>query len=152
MTLFESPFLLGFEPFERRLSRAAKSAGDWYPPYNIEAEGEDRLRITVAVAGFTRGDLDVTVDDNQLVIRGRQRADDRRDRTYLHRGIAARQFERAFVLADGIDVTAARLEDGLLHVELERPRHEPAARRIDITAPRRAGGEALEPRKTGQEA
>ncbi|MEX0838199.1 MAG: Hsp20 family protein [Parvibaculum sp.] len=121
MIQFNSPFLLGFEQMERLLERASK-ASDGYPPYNVEqlaANAGEALRITLAVAGFSRDELSVTVENNELVIRGRQREED--DRTYLHRGIAARQFQRAFVLADGMDVRHARLENGLLKIDLERP-------------------------------
>lgn len=127
---FNSPFLLGFENLERLLERTAKAAGDGYPPYNIEEFGSDRLRITLAVAGFCRDELSVTVEDQQLVIRGRQT--ESTDKTFLHRGIAARQFQRAFVLADGIDVTGAELENGLLSITLTRPPLEPKVRNIDI--------------------
>ncbi len=121
-----SPFLLGFEEIERVLDRVAKGA-DGYPPYNIErlprdASNPDRLRITLAVAGFTREQLDVTTEENQLVIRGRQQDD--KSRQYLHRGIAARQFQRTFVLADGMEVLGADLKNGLLSIDLIRP--EPA--------------------------
>ncbi|HEX3653153.1 MAG TPA: Hsp20 family protein [Rhizomicrobium sp.] len=129
-TLFNSPFLLGFDHLERLLERTAKSANDGYPPYNIEETGADRLRITLAVAGFSRDELDVTVEDNQLVIRGKQT--ELADKTFLHRGIAARQFQRAFVLADGIEVAGAELANGLLSIELARPRPESVTRRIDI--------------------
>lgn len=127
---FNSPFLLGFDHLERLLERTAKSAGDGYPPYNIEQTGPEKLRITLAVAGFAPGELDVTVEDNQLVIRGKQT--ESADKTFLHRGIAARQFQRAFVLADGIDVTGAELANGLLSIELARPKPESVTRRIDI--------------------
>ena len=135
LSVFSSPFLLGFDEMERMLDRAAKTSGDGYPPYNIErlpkTEGEaERLRITLAVAGFGRDELDVTVEENQLVIRGRQKDED--GRAYLHRGIAARQFTRAFVLADGMEVTAARLENGLLELHLERPEPRRVVRRIQI--------------------
>lgn len=129
--LFNSPLLLGFDQLERVLDRASKSSAEGYPPYNIEQIGEEHLRITLAVAGFTLDELDVVIEDNQLVIRG-QNGDDDSDRIYLHRGIAARQFQRSFVLAEGIEVTAARLEDGLLHVELRRPIPEPEIRSIKI--------------------
>jgi HSP20 family molecular chaperone IbpA len=133
--MFSSPLLLGFDELERMLDRASKTAGDGYPPYNIErlprAEGEgERLRITLAVAGFSRDELDVTVEENQLVIRGRQREED--GKSYLHRGIAARQFTRTFLLADGMDVTGARLENGLLELHLERPEPRRVVRRIQI--------------------
>ena len=127
---FNSPFLLGFEHLERLLERTAKSAGDAYPPYNIEDAGGERLRITLAVAGFSREELAVTVEDNQLVIRGKQV--ESKDKNFLHRGIAARQFQRAFVLADGIEVTGAELEHGLLSIELARPKAESRVRNIDI--------------------
>jgi HSP20 family molecular chaperone IbpA len=132
---FSSPFLLGFDDIERALDRVAKAA-DGYPPYNIErlARDEDnpeRLRITLAVAGFTRDQLEVTVEENQLVIRGRQQ--DEKQRQYLHRGIAARQFQRTFVLADGMDVIGADLEHGLLSIDLARPEPERVVRTIAIS-------------------
>lgn len=132
VSVFSSPLLLGFDHMERMIERAAKSGGEGYPPYNIEQIGEDGLRISLAVAGFAMNDLAITLEDNQLVIRGRQ-ADDK-DRVYLHRGIAARQFQRAFVLADGIQVTGAHLANGLLHIELLRPRPQPQVRQIQINA------------------
>jgi HSP20 family molecular chaperone IbpA len=129
-----SPFLLGFDEIERALDRVSKAA-DGYPPYNIERvardeRNPDRLRITLAVAGFTRDQLEVTVEENQLVIRGRQQDDKRRE--YLHRGIAARQFQRTFVLADGMDVLAADLNHGLLSIDLARPEPERVVRTISI--------------------
>jgi HSP20 family molecular chaperone IbpA len=127
---FNSPFLLGFENLERLLERTAKASGDGYPPYNIEESGPDDFRITLAVAGFDRNELDVAVEDNQLVIRGKQT--ETTDKTFLHRGIAARQFQRAFVLADGIEVTGAELKNGLLSITLARPKLETKVRRIDI--------------------
>lgn len=127
---FNSPFLLGFEHLERLLERTAKTAGDGYPPYNIEDAGGDQLKITLAVAGFSRDELNVTVEDNQLVIRGKQ--NESADRTFLHRGIAARQFQRAFVLAEGIEVTGAELENGLLSIGLMRPPAETRTRTIEI--------------------
>ena len=130
ITAFNSPFLLGFEHLERLLERTAKSASDAYPPYNIEQSADGRLRISVAVAGFDRGDLSVTVEENQLVIRGKQTDSD--DRTFLHRGIAARQFQRSFVLAEGIEVIGATLENGLLTVDLHRPRANAIVRTIEI--------------------
>lgn len=133
---FSSPFLLGFDEIERVLDRVSKAANDGYPPYNIERiesadGGREVLRITLAVAGFTRDQLDVTIEDSQLVIRGRQNDDDRA-RQFLHRGIAARQFSRVFVLADGIEVAGAELKDGLLAIDLGRPEPERVIRRIDI--------------------
>ncbi|MGB8363193.1 MAG: Hsp20 family protein [Rhizomicrobium sp.] len=129
-TYFNSPFLLGFEHLERLLERTARSAGDAYPPYNIEETGPDRLRITLAVAGFDRDELKITIEENQLVIRGRQ--SEEADKTFLHRGIAARQFQRSFVLAEGIDVTGAELQNGLLAIDLVRPKAEPVVRSIEI--------------------
>ena len=131
MPVFNSPLLLGFDHFERVLDRVAKASADGYPPYNIEQLSDERLRITLAVAGFSMDDLDCNIEDNQLVIRGRQSADEG-TRVFLHRGIAARQFQRSFVLAEGIEVTAARLEDGLLHIELFRPMPEPQVKSIKI--------------------
>lgn len=131
MSVFNSPLLLGFDHFERVLDRVAKSQAEGYPPYNIEQIGENRLRITLAVAGFSDDDLSVSTEDNQLVIRGRQTADDE-NRVYLHRGIASRQFQRSFVLAEGIEVYGAQLDNGLLHIDLERPLPEPVVRQIKI--------------------
>jgi HSP20 family molecular chaperone IbpA len=127
---FNSPFLLGFEHLERLLERTAKSGGDAYPPYNIEQTGDGKLSITIAVAGFDRSELSVTVEENQLVIRGKQT--DAGDKTFLHRGIAARQFQRSFVLAEGIDITGATLENGLLTIDLYRPKAEQVVRTIEI--------------------
>lgn len=138
MSVFNSPLLLGFDHFERVLDRVAKSQAEGYPPYNIEQIGENRLRITLAVAGFSDDDLDVSTEDNQLVIRGRQKAEEDDDRVYLHRGIAARQFQRSFVLAEGIEVCGAQLDNGLLHIDLERPMPEPVVRQIKIE--RKGGG------------
>ncbi len=112
------------------LERISRASTDGYPPYNIEQTDEARLRITLAVAGFTAGELSVKVENNQLIVRGRQEDDARR--AYLHRGIAARQFQRAFVLAEGIEVTGATLERGLLRIDLVRPRPEPKSRTIEI--------------------
>jgi HSP20 family molecular chaperone IbpA len=132
VSLFSSPLLLGFDHMERMIERAAKSGAEGYPPYNIEQIGEDGLRITLAVAGFSMADLAITLEDNQLVIRGRQNED--KDRIFLHRGIAARQFQRAFVLAEGIQVTGAQLSNGLLHIDLVRPKPQPQVRTIQINA------------------
>jgi HSP20 family molecular chaperone IbpA len=130
MSVFDSPLLLGFEPFEQLLDRVAKSAQESYPPYNIEQLDETQLRVTLAVAGFAEDDLSVTVDGNQLMIRGRQ--SEASERVFLHRGIAARQFQRNFVLADGLEVAGARLETGLLHIEINRPLPETTTRTIKI--------------------
>jgi HSP20 family molecular chaperone IbpA len=132
---FNSPFLLGFDEIERALDRAAKASSDGYPPYNIERmprteRDPDRLRITLAVAGFTRDQLEILLEEGQLVIRGRQ-VDDR-PRHFLHRGIAARQFQRTFLLAEGMEVLGADLQNGLLSVDLVRPEPERIIRRIDI--------------------
>jgi len=131
-----SPFLLGFDEIERALDRVAKAA-DGYPPYNIErvprSDGRpERLRITLAVAGFSRDELDITVEESQLVIRGRQHEE--QDRQYLHRGIAARQFQRTFVLADGMEVLGADLKNGLLSIDLARPEPERAIKTIEINS------------------
>ena len=131
-TYFNSPFLLGFEHLERLLERTAKSAGDGYPPYNIEELDPETLKITLAVAGFAREELNVTLEENQLVIRGKQ--SESTDKAFLHRGIAARQFQRAFVLAEGIDVRGAELENGLLSITLNRPKPEARIRTIEITS------------------
>jgi HSP20 family molecular chaperone IbpA len=119
LTLGAHPFLLGFEQLERLVERTAKTGNDGYPPYNIEQTSDRSYRITLAVAGFKEEDLSITVEDRQLVIRGRQ-SDDGQDRVFLHRGIAARQFQRSFVLAEGVDVGEAVMENGLLHVDLTR--------------------------------
>jgi len=131
MSVFSSPLLLGFDHIERVLDRVNKSSGEGYPKYNIEQTGEHALRITLAVAGFGDDDLSVTVEDNQLVIRGRIE-EDTSERVYLHRGIAARQFSRSFVLAEGIEVKNAGLDNGLLHIDLERHMPEPKVTEIKI--------------------
>jgi HSP20 family molecular chaperone IbpA len=143
LSLFNNPLLLGFDQFERTLDRIAKSAADSYPPYNIEQTGENGLRITLAVAGFSDADLLVQIEDNQLVIRGKQAEDDG-ERVFLHRGIAARQFQRSFVLADGIEVTGAALDNGLLSIDLTRPAAETRVRKVDI----RTGATGGKQRKT----
>lgn len=129
---FDSPFLLGFEHTRLLIDRAAKAAAEAYPPYNVEETGEGRLRITLAVAGFSAADLEVRTEDRQLIVAGRREAPDEGERAFLHRGIAGRGFTRAFVLADGMDVEAARLEHGLLHVDVVRPEPEKLIRRIPI--------------------
>jgi HSP20 family molecular chaperone IbpA len=140
-----SPLLLGFDHFERLLDQVSKSTNDGYPPYNIEQVGETALRITLAVAGFGAEDLTITVEDNQLMVRGKQ-ADDA-DRAYIHRGIAARQFQRTFLLADGIEVTGADLDNGLLHIDLERPVPAVTVKTIKIRAAN--GGKTIEAPLTG---
>ena len=129
--VFTSPLFLGFDHLEQMLERASKASSDGYPPYNIEQISSSGLRITLAVAGFTMDDLQITQEDNQLVIRGRQ-TDDSQGRVFLHRGIAARQFQRAFVLAEGIEVKGAWLDNGLLHIDLVRPQPETRVRTIQI--------------------
>ncbi len=154
MSLFNSPLLLGFEHFERQLDRVSKMSAEGYPPYNIEQLADGRLRITLAVAGFGEDDLSVEAENNQLVIRGRSQHE--AERMFLHRGIAARQFQRSFVLADGIEVVAASMDNGLLHVDLVRPEPESRARTIPIQrsaraakSPQRIDGRALEAAKEG---
>jgi len=131
VSMFNSPLLLGFDQLERTLDRLAKGA-EGYPPYNIERIGENGLRIVLAVAGFTADDLVIELVENQLSVRGKQTDDS--DRVFLHRGIAARQFQRAFMLADGIEVMGARLDNGLLSIDLVRPVAEPRIRTIRIDA------------------
>jgi len=136
VTALTSPLLLGFDDLERALDKVSKTGTDGYPPYNIERIARDdrqpeRLRITLAVAGFTRDQLDVTVEEKQLVIRGRQQDD--KPRQYLHRGIAARQFQRCFVLADGMEVLCADLKNGLLSIDLARPEPERVVKTISIS-------------------
>jgi HSP20 family molecular chaperone IbpA len=131
VTFASHPFLLGFEQLDRLVERTAKAGNDGYPPYNIEQCSEHAYRITLAVAGFAEADLAITVENHQLVIRGRQ-ADDAEGRVFLHRGIAARQFQRSFVLADGVEVSGARLENGLLHIDLARAEPETIVRSIQI--------------------
>ena len=131
MTLGAYPHMLGFEQLERLLERTAKTGNDGYPPFNIEQTSDYSYRITLAVAGFAENDLSITVEDRQLVIRGRQN-DDSEGRVYLHRGIAARQFQRSFVLADGVEVGDAIMEHGLLHVDLTRSKPESIVQTIKI--------------------
>ncbi|NVK20669.1 MAG: Hsp20 family protein [Methylocystaceae bacterium] len=131
LSVFNSPLLLGFDHFEQVLDRVSKSSAEGYPPYNIEQTASNSLRISLAVAGFSMEDLSVTIEDNQLMVRGRNTQDDS-DRIFIHRGIAARQFQRSFVLAEGVEVKAARLEKGLLHVDLELPIPETQVRNIPI--------------------
>lgn len=125
------PFLLGFDQLERLVERTAKAGNDGYPPYNIEQSGENAYRITLAVAGFGEEDLSITVEERQLMIRGRQ-AEESEGRIFLHRGIAARQFQRSFVLAEGVEVAGAVLENGLLHIDLKRALPEPVVQSIQI--------------------
>jgi HSP20 family molecular chaperone IbpA len=134
---FGHPFLVGFDEIEQALDRVAKTGADGYPPYNVERlpysdDAPERLRITLAVAGFGQDQLELTLEENQLVVRGRQRDDKTRD--YIHRGIAARQFQRTFLLAEGMEVLGANLSDGLLSIELARPEPERVVRKIDIAS------------------
>lgn len=131
LTLGSHPYLLGFDQLERLVERTVKSGNDGYPPYNIEQTSENSYRISLAVAGFDEADLSITVEDKQLVIRGRQ-ADDSEGRAFLHRGIAARQFQKSFVLAEGVEVGRAKTENGLLHIDLSRAVHDSVVQTIEI--------------------
>jgi HSP20 family molecular chaperone IbpA len=131
LTLGSYPHMLGFEQLERLVERTAKSGNEGYPPYNIEQTSDYSYRITLAVAGFSENDLSITVEDSQLVIRGRQK-DDSGDRLFLHRGIAARQFQRSYVLADGVEVGEALMENGLLHIDLKQVKPETVVQSINI--------------------
>ena len=150
--MFNSPLLLGFDQLERTLDRIAKTSGDGYPPYNVEELANDQLRITLAVAGFGEDELSIQIENNQLTVRGRQGDD--QERRFLHRGIAARQFQRSFMLADGIEVEGASLDRGLLHIDLKRPNIEPAVKTVKIrtlgdAAPKALGAEAHSPKTSG---
>lgn len=138
LTLGSHPFLLGFDQLERLVERTAKAGNDGYPPFNIEQKDENAYRITLAVAGFSEDDLSITVEDRQLVVRGKQ-TDDGEDRVFLHRGIAARQFQRSFVLADGVEVAGATMEHGLLHIDLKRAVPESVVQTIRINGGARNG-------------
>jgi len=152
VSVFNSPLLLGFEHFERALDRVSKTASDGYPPYNIERIGEDHLRITLAVAGFGPDDLEVRVEDTQLVIRGRQAENDDPNRVFLYRGIAGRQFQRSFVLSEGIEVIGASLDNGLLHVDMQRIKPEPQVRTVQIDTTGSARRNISPRRESGQRA
>lgn len=141
LSIFDSPLFLGFDQFEKTVDRMRKSAGEGYPPYNIEQIGEKGLRITLAVAGFTMDDLDIELEKNQLTIRGKQKDDT--EKMYLHRGIAARQFQRSFVLADAIEVLGASLDNGLLHIDMNRIEPEVTARKIAIKDNAASNGQHL---------
>lgn len=132
LSVFDSPLFLGFDQFEKTVDRLRKNASEGYPPYNIEQIDETGLRITLAVAGFSMDDLDIEIEKNQLSIRGKQTEEE--GKIYLHRGIAARQFQRSFVLADGIEVLGAFLDNGLLHIDMRRVEPESTARKIPIAA------------------
>ncbi len=142
MSLLNSPLLLGFDQFERALDRVSKASSDGYPPYNIEQLGEDRLRITLAVAGFGDDEMTILVEGNQLIVRGKQIDD--KQRVYLHRGIAARQFQRSFVLADGLEVSGANLDNGLLNIELKRPLPATRVRTVEIRKKSRGIAQTLD--------
>jgi HSP20 family molecular chaperone IbpA len=131
VTFASHPYLLGFEQLDRLVERTAKSGSDGYPPYNIEQRSDAAYRITLAVAGFAESDLSITLEASQLLVRGQQ-VEEGEDRVFLHRGIAARQFQRSFVLADGVEVSGARLENGLLHIDLARAQAEAIVRTIQI--------------------
>lgn len=131
LTMGSHPYMLGFEQLERMLERSAKTGNEGYPPFNIEQTCKSSYRITLAVAGFREADLSITLEESSLVIRGRQ-AEDADERVFLHRGIAARQFQRSFVLADGVDVGEAVMEDGLLHIDLNRTDPERVVQTIQI--------------------
>ncbi|HUZ71924.1 MAG TPA: Hsp20 family protein [Stellaceae bacterium] len=139
LSLFNSPLLLGFDQLERTLDQVTKAAADGYPPYNVEQIGDAALRITLAVAGFTMDDLSVQIEGTQLVVRGKQTDD--KDRVYLHRGIAARQFQRNFMLAEGIEVAGAWLDNGLLNIDLVRRAPEGRVRKVAIRPADRNGTE-----------
>jgi HSP20 family molecular chaperone IbpA len=131
ISLASQPFLLGFERLDRLVERTLKAGSDGYPPFNIEQHGEDTYRITLAVAGFGEANLSITVEDGQLIVRGRN-SDEAKERDFLHRGIAARPFQRSFVLAEHVEVAGARLKSGLLHIDLIHRKPENAVRRIKI--------------------
>lgn len=139
LSLLDHPLFLGFDHFEQELDRLKKHS-DSYPPYNVEQISEDKLRITLAVAGFSMDDLDIELEHNQLAIRGKQT--DESDRVYLHRGIAARQFQKKFVLADGIEILGAYLDNGLLHIDMQRVVPEAHVKKIAIQSPGKANKSA----------
>lgn len=131
LSIFDSPLFLGFDQYEKTIDRMRKTASEGYPPYNIEQIGPHGFRITLAVAGFSMDDLDIEIENNQLNVRGRQTEDE--GRVFLHRGIAARQFQRSFVLAEGIEVLGAALDNGLLHIDMRRDEPERPVRKIKIS-------------------
>lgn len=148
LSIFDSPLLLGFDHFERTLDRIAKSSNESYPPYNIEQTGDNNIRITLAVAGFSMDDLSVQIEDKQLVIRGKKESDEQ-DRIFIHRGIATRQFQRSFVLAEGIEVIDASMDNGLLHIDLERHEPEIEVKKITIKNPeKKAEGRTIDVDRT----
>ena len=131
MSVFNSPFLLGFDQFERTIDRISKLSSDTYPPYNIEQTSPNSIRITIAVAGFNKGDLDISLEGNQLQIRGGREEDDS-ERIFIHRGIATRQFQRNFILAEGIEVREASMDNGLLFIDLSQPINNEESKKIEI--------------------
>lgn len=139
LSIFDSPFLLGFDQFEQALDRAARASSEGYPPYNIEQIADTHLRISIAVAGFTMDDLSVHLEQNQLVIRGRRQNDDDARRVFLHRGIATRQFQRSFILSEDIEVGGATLDNGLLHIDLKRIVPETTIQTIKIRSSKDVG-------------
>jgi len=139
LSLFNNPLLLGFDHFERTLDRVSKMPAEGYPPYNIEQIDDERLRITLAVAGFSEDDLSIQLEGNQLIVRGKQDNDKDAGRVFVHRGIATRQFQRSFVLADGIEVDGAMLDSGLLNIDLRRPLADQGVRSIEIRSSRKPG-------------
>ena len=132
MSVFNSPFLLGFDQFERTIDRISKLSSDSYPPYNIEQTSPNSIRITIAVAGFNKNDLDISLEGNQLQIRGSREENDDAERIFIHRGIATRQFQRNFILAEGIEVDEASMENGLLFVDLSQPINNEESKKIEI--------------------
>ncbi|MFD1883069.1 Hsp20 family protein [Paracoccus pacificus] len=132
VTFSAHPYLLGFDQLEKLVERAAKGGAEGYPPYNIEQSSPDSFRITLAVAGFAESEVDITIEDRQLVVRGRQ-TEPEQNRVFLHRGIAARAFQRSFVLAEGVEVVKAGLENGLLHIDLRRAQKDPVVKTIPIS-------------------
>ena len=132
MSVFNSPFLLGFDQFERTIDRISKLSSDSYPPYNIEQTSPNSIRITIAVAGFNRNDLDISLEGNQLQIRGGRDENDDAERRFIHRGIATRQFQRNFIVAEGIEVEEASMDNGLLFIDLSQPINNEESKKIEI--------------------
>ncbi len=143
ISIFSSPFMLGFEDFERTLDKISRSGSDSYPPYNIEQFSETDFRIVIAVAGFTMDDLSVQIEQNQLVVRGKRQGQEDEDHVYLHRGIATRQFQRSFVLAEDIEVNGANLENGLLSIHLKKLLPEITIQKIEIQNGKSGGGKKI---------
>ena len=143
MSVFNSPFLLGFEQFERTIDRISKLSTDSYPPYNIEQISTNLLRITIAVAGFDKKDLEINLEGNQLQIKGCKDDDDNSERIFVHRGIATRQFQRNFILADGIEVEGASMENGLLSVDLSQPINNDESKKIEINDKSKSNNDKL---------